>query len=64
MKLLIEYGSDINFTKSVTRMTPLHWAAYNDDRETVALLLDKNAIIKFNTQGSSPIDMAGLAQSY
>lgn len=50
--------------KPVTAVTPLHWAAYNDDPNTVAFLLDKNAKITFNNQGSSPIDMAGLVNSF
>ena len=43
----MEYGSNVNFIKSVTKMTPLHWAAYNDDKDTVRLLIENGADIGF-----------------
>ena len=48
VKILVEFGSNVNYVKSVTGITPLHWAAYNDDTNTVTFLLDNDAHITFN----------------
>lgn len=42
-KMLIEKGADFNFTREVVDLTPLHWAAYNNDAELCRYLLAKGA---------------------
>jgi len=44
-------------------MTPLHWAAYNDDPGVVKFLLSKGAQLQFNSQDLSPVDIAGLCNN-
>ena len=43
VKLLVEKGADINYTRTVVRLTALHWAAYHDDADVVRYLLSKGA---------------------
>ena len=59
-KLLLEKGANINFTREVVGLTPLHWAAYNDDAELCRFLLAKGALQKESTAGSMPVDIAGF----
>jgi len=60
VKLLLEKGADINSTRAVVGLTPLHWAAYHDDAELVRYLLQKGALQKESTAGSMPVDIAGF----
>jgi len=39
VKILKENGADINVQSYKIKMTPLHWAAYNDDHALVSYLL-------------------------
>ena len=48
-------------------MTPLHWAAYHDDADLVAFLLQKGAKQKLSKKnkssgatGLAPVDLAGI----
>ena len=59
-------GANINVTSDIVGMTPLHWAAFNDDPNVVAYLLKKGAQLKFSKRKSngegdvSPVDLAGV----
>jgi len=44
-------------------MTPLHWAVYNEDIDTIKYLVDNGATQKFNTEGMSPVDVAGYCDT-
>ena len=39
VKMLVEKGADLNFKREKVELTPLHWAAYNDDAELCRYLL-------------------------
>ena len=39
VKMLVEKGANLNFKREKVELTPLHWAAYNDDAELVRYLL-------------------------
>ena len=43
VKLLIDQGADVNIVAKHVNMTPLHWAAFNNDAQVVNLLLKHNA---------------------
>lgn len=58
MKLLLDYGADINL-RGVNGKTPLAWAAEAGRKEAVAMLLDRgaDASIKDN-DGNTPLEIA------
>ena len=43
VELLIENEARVNIRSKHVGMTPLHWAAYNNDSNVVKLLIEKNA---------------------
>ena len=43
VKILIDQGANVNFISGNEKMTPLHWAAYHNDFETVKLLVQHGA---------------------
>jgi ankyrin repeat protein len=43
VKALAEAGADINFVKPGSKLTALHWAAFNDDKVVVQFLLNSGA---------------------
>jgi ankyrin repeat protein len=43
VKLLVETGADVNFVKKKTKLTALHWAAYNNDKIVVSFLMKHGA---------------------
>jgi ankyrin repeat protein len=44
-------------------MTPLHWAAYNNDVGVLKLLLQSGAKNSVNKSGRAPIDLAGFCKN-
>ena len=60
VKLLIEKGADVNIQANLVKMTPLHWACYNNDFDVVKLLLDKGAVQTRASNGNYPVDIAGV----
>jgi ankyrin repeat protein len=60
---LLTLGAQANFTNDFVKMTPLHWAAYNDDPKTTQLLLDNGATQTYNSDNNSPIDIAGMCNN-
>ena len=64
VKELLSYGADPNTYKYETRMSPLHWAAFNKDPKTCQVLLNKGADAeRMNIQDQLPIDVAGYTPS-
>ena len=59
-KLLIEMGSNVNFSSGKEKMTPLHWAAYHNDFEVCKLLLSKEAKQTLNSDNNMPVDIAAF----
>ena len=45
-------------------MTALHWAAYNDDREVIQMLLAAGAKQTWNRALFAPVDLAGFCGNY
>ena len=54
----------INAKNPNTGMTALHWAAFNDDQESVKLLLKFGAVSTFNKKMLSPCDIAARCLHY
>ena len=65
MRILLANGADIDVKSKIVGMTPLHWAAYNDDPAVVAELLKAGAKMTFthrlsNGEGDcTAVDIAG-----
>ena len=50
---------------SVTKMTPLHWAVFNDDKAVGKALVDGGADpYVFSVMKTLPIDIAGVLEDY
>lgn len=60
---LIESGADFNYQKKMTLLTPLHWAAYNNDMEVVHLLIKKGVELKFSSLLETPLSVSGNCQN-
>ena len=57
---LLQQKKDVNAAQ-VDGATALHWAVYNDDLETVDLLIRAGAVVKVqNREGITPLAMASL----
>ena len=64
VKILVENGANVNVRGKLIGMTPLHWAAYNDDPHVVKYLLEEcKAELHFNGNDISPVDMAGMCDN-
>ena len=60
VQILIKEGADVNFATKRINMTPLHWAAYQNDNLMVELLLKEGAHLCMNKLGDTPVDVAGF----
>ena len=54
------YQINVNYKQEALGMTPLHWAAYNNDARVVQLLLEKGAKSKLNKKSLAPVDVAAI----
>ena len=54
----------MNRESKLVKMTALHWAAYNNDATVVRLLLSNNAKLKINSDGNTPVDIAGFCEKW
>jgi len=61
VRLLKEAGANLQYTKQGSGMTPLHWAAYNNDEAVVQYLLSNGCPLLENSQNLTPIDIAGIS---
>jgi ankyrin repeat protein len=43
VKALVEAGANINFTKEHSKLTALHWTAYNNYKNSAIYLLNRGA---------------------
>ena len=59
--MLVAKGADVDFTRAVVLLTPMHWAAYNDDAELCRFLLSKGAQQTVSGAGAMPVDIAGFS---
>ena len=62
-KILINRGADINFMTPKLRMTPLHWASYQNDGDMVKFLLERGAHSFKTILGNTPVDIAGFCKN-
>ena len=60
VQILIKEGADVNFATPKINMTPLHWAAYQNDNLMVELLLKEGARLRTSKLGDTPVDVAGF----
>ena len=60
MNILIREGANVNFSTPKINMTPLHWAAYQNDNLLVELLLKEGARLITSKLGDTPVDIAGF----
>jgi uncharacterized protein len=55
VKLLVERGADLNYQHPMTKMTALHFAAYDDNKEMVSYLISKGADKNLKLRGGVSI---------
>ena len=63
VEILIQLGANVNYKTDKVEMSPLHWAAYNGDKDVVHLLLSRGAKLTMNKKDNSPVDLAGFSKS-
>jgi ankyrin repeat protein len=61
--MLVDHGANINFQKMKTKFTPLHWAAFNNDKKVVLYLLNNGAKLQMSFLNESPLEIAGSADN-
>jgi len=64
VKALVPAGADVNFKKRVSHMTPLHWAAFNNDKDVVSYLIAHGAQQTASALRQTPMGIAGNCQNY
>ena len=64
IELMLKNGAKPNYCKSTTKMTALHWLAYNNDHLAVECILKNGGDhLAKNFEGLLPIDIAGTTPS-
>ena len=67
VKLLLDHGANPNFVCDKVKMTPLHWAAYNNDSKVAIMLMramhQRNEYQLPSASGAMPIDIAGFMKN-
>ena len=62
---LVTAGADANYSRKTTRMTALHWLAFNNDERAIVRLLELGADhLMMSHDGLLPIDVAGATPSF
>lgn len=56
-------AANTNYVKSGTKLTPLHWAAFNGDNDVVQFLLDHGATLQINSHNQTAIGLAGICDN-
>ena len=65
IRTLLENGASIDYHKKTSKMTALHWLAYNNDRKAIKVLLEHKAdYLFFNHDKQLAVDIAGTMPSY
>lgn len=44
-------------------MTPLHWAAYNNDKRVASYLMKNGASLSYTYNNETPLDIAGYLEN-
>jgi len=55
VKYLVEQGADVNYQHPMTKMTPLHLAAYDGYTDVVKYLISKGADVNIKMRGGVSI---------
>jgi len=64
IELLLKAGAKPNYCKLTTKMTALHWLAFNNDHTAVEMILRNGGDhLAKNSEGLLPIDVAGTTPS-
>ena len=65
VKMLLANGAKANYTTDDTKMSAVHWAAYNKDHAVVSELLNNGAEhFQFSHMGRLPIDVGGSSRAW
>ena len=65
VECLLDNGAKADYQTEDTKLTPCHWAAYNNDAAVVKVLFERGAPHDvFSAMGRLPIDLAGSSRAY